>query len=93
MELEVTWGRLVRIWWAYVWRNLITLVVVLIGGMVLGGIIGFIMGLAGADKSTIRLVTMPLGAIIGLAASFVPLKLILGKDFGEFRLLLVPKQP
>jgi hypothetical protein len=59
--------------------------------MVVGGIIGFIMGMLGFEIRTIQLVTAPLGMMIGLLISIVPLKLILGKDFGEFRLILLAK--
>lgn len=92
MELEVTWGRAVRVWWAYAWRNLIALVAAVVIGGIAGGLIGFIMGVAGADAKTIRMATLPIGVILGLVVSIVPFKLILGKDFGEFRLLLVQKQ-
>jgi hypothetical protein len=63
----------------------------IIGGIV-GFIIGFVMGAMGAPVKTIQLVTAPIGAAIGLAISVVPMKLILGKDFGEFRLVLLSKQ-
>jgi hypothetical protein len=33
----------------------------------------------------------PIGAIMGIAISVVPMKMILGKDFGQFRLVLVAK--
>ena len=92
MELEITWKRAIRVWWSYLWRNLITIVVALIAGMILGFIIGFIMGAMGFPILAIQLVTAPLGFIIGLAASVIPLKMILGKDFGEFRLVLLAKE-
>jgi len=92
MELEATWGRTVKVWWSYLWRSLIAMVVAMIIGGVFGFIIGFVMGTLGAEKSTIQLTTAPLGMLIGLAISIVPMKMILNKDFGEFRLALVPKQ-
>ena len=60
-------------------------------GMVVGAIIGFIMGALGFEIRTIQLVTAPLGGVIGLLISIVPMKLILGMDFGEFRLVLLAK--
>ena len=87
-ELQVTWGRAVRIWWAYIWTNLIAIVVVMVVGFVAGLVLGFILRMAGVPLSTITLVTALIGAVMGLAISVVPIKMILGKDFGEFRLVL-----
>jgi hypothetical protein len=92
MELEVTWGRAVRIWWAYLWRNIIAVLVAMIIGGIMGGIIGAVMALSGLPREAIAYVTMPIGFLLGMGISVVPIKLILGKDFGEFRLLLVSKE-
>ncbi|TKI70041.1 hypothetical protein FCU45_05390 [Sulfurimonas crateris] len=89
MELEVTWKRATRVWWAYLWRNLLALVASVAIGGVIGGILGFIMGSVGISIETIRIVTMPIGFILGLLISIVPIKMILNKNFGEFRLVLV----
>ncbi len=91
MELEVTWGRTVRVWWAYLWRNLIAIVVAILISGVVGCIIGFVMAMLGVDRSTTQVVATLFGAIIGLVISVVPMKMILGKGFGEFRLVLVAK--
>ena len=93
MELEITWSRAVRIWWSYLWRNLIAIVVAMLIGMVVGAVIGFILGTMGVPLRVIQIVVAPIGVVIGLAVSIVPLKMILGKDFGEFRLVLLAKQP
>jgi hypothetical protein len=91
MELEITWRRAARIWLSYLWRNLIAIVVATLIGMIAGGIIGFIMGGLGFEVRTIQLVVAPLGGVIGLLISIVPMKIILGNDFGEFRLVLLAK--
>ena len=93
MELEITWSRTVRVWWSYLWRNLIAIVVSMLIGMVIGAVIGFILGAMGVSVRTIQIIVAPIGFVIGLAISIVPLKMILGKDFGEFRLVLLAKQP
>ncbi|UCF81808.1 MAG: hypothetical protein JSV08_01320 [Acidobacteriota bacterium] len=80
-ELEVTWGRTVRVWWAYLWRS-----------MLITFIIGFVMGLLqaqGAFNSDLPIQLV--GIIISLAFSLVVMKMILGKDFREFRLVLIRK--
>ena len=92
MELEVTWGRAIKVWWAYAWRNFLAIVASVIAGAILGFIAGLIMGAIGAAPSTINIVTVPLGVIAGLAFSIIPMKMILGKNFGEFKLVLIKSQ-
>ena len=75
------------------WRNLIAIIVAMIIGMIVGAVIGFILGAIGFSVRTIQIVVAPIGFVMGLAISVVPLKMILGKDFGEFRLVLLAKQP
>ena len=82
---------MVRIWWSYLWRNLIAIVVGMLIGALIGGILGGILGAAGVSLQTITIVVMPIGVILGLVISIFPMKMILGKDFGEFRLVLVQK--
>ena len=89
MELEVTWGRAVRVWWAYLWRGILAMLGAMVVGFVVGFAVGFVLGVAGVGVPTIQMITAPIGAIIGLLMSIIPMKLILGKDFGEFRLSLV----
>ncbi|MDD5492596.1 MAG: hypothetical protein PHV60_07960 [bacterium] len=92
MELQITWKNTFRIWWSYAWRNLIAIAVAFVAGMIIGGITGGIMGFLGIDLRTIKIVTGTMGFIVGLGISIVPMKMILGKDFGEFRLVLLSKE-
>lgn len=91
MELEITWGRVVRVWWSYFWRNLVAILAAMILGGIVGFVIGLTMGMLGASSATVQYVTAPLGGVIGLVLSLIPMKMILGKDFGEFRLVLISK--
>ena len=93
MELEITWGRTFRVWWAYLWRNLLFIALSVVAGFVLGAIIGFILAAFGASAKTIQLVVTPLSFILGMVISVIPLKMILGKNFGEFRVALVKNEP
>jgi len=88
-ELEVTWGRVLKIWWSYVWRNLLAIIGAMVVGGLVGGIIGFVMGALGMSAEAIRMVVAPVSGAMGVAISIVPMKLILGKNFGEFRLVLL----
>ncbi len=74
------------------WRNIIAIIAAVVAGAIVGGIIGFILGLLGAPIQIVPFVTAPIGFGIGLAISIVPIKLILGKDFGEFRLVLLQNE-
>jgi ABC-type glycerol-3-phosphate transport system permease component len=88
-ELEPTWGLTVKVWWAYMWRNLIATISAFVIGLVVGFVVGLIFAKLGMPKDTIKPIVMILGFGIGLAISVVPMKLILGKDFGKFRLVLL----
>lgn len=93
IELEITWQRVLRVWWSYLWRNILVMIVSMICGAIVGGIIGFILGSFGVSVTVIKIVCAPIGFVIGLVLSVIPMWLILGKDFGEFRLVLAAKNP
>jgi len=93
MELDITWNRAAKVWLAYFWRHLIAIICSVPIGFVLGGIIGLILGRLGVSADTIKIVAGPLGFVIFILASIIPAKLILGKNFGEFRLVLVMNSP
>jgi hypothetical protein len=60
MELEITWRRVIRVWWSYVWRNLIAIIVSMLIGMVVG--LSWIhLGSMGVPVKTIQIVVAPLG--------------------------------
>ena len=91
MELEITWNRVIRVWWAHFWRNLIAIIVAMILGGIVGFILGLILGILKFESQSIKYVAFIFGSIIGLFISTFPMKMILGKDFGEFRLVLLSK--
>jgi ABC-type phosphate/phosphonate transport system permease subunit len=93
MEVEVTWSRAAMVWWAYIWRLAVATIASALAGAVVGGIMGVFLAILKAPQEAILVVTLPVGLLIGVAASIVPMKMILGKDFGDFRLVLVSKQP
>lgn len=93
MELEVTWGRALRVWWAFFWRNLVGIVIAVLLSAVIGALLNVVLSAAGVSPETVSRVAMPFGVMLGIAASVVPIKLILGRGFGDFRLVLVSRQP
>lgn len=95
-ELEVTWGRAVRVWWAVTWRA--------IGlGMLVGGLsgcaIGFVVGMVGhashADQATVNtiitMITIPTGLVLGVVVSIWTTRAVLEKQFREFRIALIAR--
>jgi hypothetical protein len=89
MELELTFGRVLRVWWAFLWRHLIaTIFAVLVGG-VLGAIIGGLIGVTGGNLEGAKLYLRLLGGLIGLVISFVPPWFVLNRNYGDFRLALI----
>jgi len=92
MELEITWCRALKVWWAFFWRSLIAMVVASIVGAIVGFFIGLVMGFLGAPPRALAFVAVITGMAIGLGLSVVPMKMILGKDFGRFRLVLIAKE-
>ena len=87
MEMEVTWGRAIKVWWAFQWRYLITLIAAGFIGGTLALILGAIMGMAGPAVAE----SFGLNFILAFVVSLVPIKSLLGKDFGEFNLVLIQK--
>ena len=83
MELEVTRNRAIRIWWSYLWRNFLAIIVGLVLGAVLGVIAGLVGGILRLPMLAIQSVAAVVGIVIGLAISVVPTKLILGKDYSD----------
>jgi hypothetical protein len=92
MELEITWKRTLILWWAFFWRNLFAILASHIIGYIIGLIVSVIGDFLGADITTILWLSGSLGVTIGLLISIIPLKMILGKDFGQFRLVLLSKK-
>lgn len=93
MELEITPRRAIRVWWSFTWRNAIATLVTIMISMVIGFFLGMVLALAHVAPMVIRLIAMPIGFVIGLLVSYIPLRMILGMDFGEFRLALVAREP
>jgi hypothetical protein len=88
--LEPTFKRAARIWWAWVWRSAV------FGGA--AGLFGsLVINLSGILNRISEKAGQYLGLAVGIALA-VPVgiwvfQMILEKDFGEFRMRLVPRTP
>ena len=89
-ELDVTWNRVLSVWWLIVWRAAL-------GGAIIGAVVGFIVGFtedeAGVTPQTITLSSGIVGAVVNLIWSLFIVRMALRKKYGEFRLAMVPHAP
>ncbi|MHC2338808.1 GYF domain-containing protein [Bradyrhizobium sp. USDA 4454] len=88
-ELDVTLGRLLRIYWLFIWRSLLGSILI---GAVLGFIIGFVLAVLGAPKTLVQSTTGLAGAIVGFIWSIVCLRMALEKKYSDFRIALLPRE-
>ncbi len=92
-NLDAMWSRAVKVWWAYIWRNFLLLVgwMIIVGILtrILRGILESTTGAGTATFSFVIIVWLIIAIISSLVLSVIPVKLILGKDFGEFTLALL----
>lgn len=85
-ELEVTWPRVLQVWWAYFWRGL---VYILLPSLFIGAMAGIFMAF---NKIPIEAHTGKLqlvGAVIGFLGGIWITRAILGVTYSGFRIALV----
>ena len=89
MELKVTWGRAFRVWWGHFWRVLVATIPAYLA-------INFCSTVCVASGIPTRLailIVVFVSSALGCAASLIPMKMILGKRHGNFRLALLSVNP
>jgi len=86
-ELEPTWGRVVSVWWLLAWRSMVGAFLL---GAVAGGIFGFFAALANWPADSIQTGASILGGVIGVLWAIVVVGMALKKQYGSFRIALVP---
>ncbi|MFZ0427463.1 MAG: hypothetical protein WAO20_05055 [Acidobacteriota bacterium] len=91
MKLAVTWDRTIIVWWALFWRQLIAGVVGLVVSAAVGTLLGLVFGAMKIHQLVASCTAFPLGLGIGLGLSIIPVKMVLGKEFGEFQLVLLKR--
>jgi hypothetical protein len=88
--LSQTLERTLRVWWAFIWRNIIYSVVFrFAGSLALGLIIGVLTAIAGKMGAVVSFVSQVL--IDAAVGSFVIYSGLLDEEFGDFRVTLVPR--
>ena len=85
---EVTWRRVLAVWWLIVWRALL-------GGAALGFIAGFLVGfigrLAGLPANTSLITSGVLGALASLIWGIIVVRMALRKPYSDFRIVLTAR--
>ena len=89
MEIEVTWKHVFTVWWAFVWRNIIALVLAIILSIAASAIFALITVSLGMPKEILKIPAILVGMLLGLGATIVPLKFIINKNYKGFRLAIV----
>jgi len=85
-ESDLTWSRVVRIWWLILWRTLV-------GGFILGLLFNILAIIVGEVSSTsfsiVSVVGRIGGGILGVIWGIVALRMALRKEYRDFRIALV----
>jgi ABC-type uncharacterized transport system permease subunit len=84
-EIKPTWTIALILWWAWMWR---TTLVVIVGGAVLGFCVGIVSVLLSFDGKTASVVSSILGMSVGVFFSVYFMKWMLNKKFKKFRIVL-----
>jgi len=86
-EVEITWLRVTKIWWSLIWRGVIY-------GLILGIVISIPLSMGAAalslDQAQAERVIQNITGICGLLLGIWVLKIVLGKNYSDFRIALLP---
>lgn len=85
-KLDITWGRAVKIWWAFFWRGILYTFLITFP-------VGIVIGVVAAMLDVVEHVK-PYASLIGMIMS-VPIgiwivRIVFSKQFSDFRIVLVP---
>ena len=76
--------------WSFFWRGIATTLGSALCGALLGGIVGFALGISGIGRSALPLIGGLVGLLTGLFFFYLYVRWLLASRLGHFRLVLVP---
>lgn len=88
VELEITWDRATHVCWSFIWRLVIIDIAVIALCFIVTVAVEYV---AGFDMTAFW-TSPPVRLVLMYAAAILAMRLILGKNFHEFRLVLLSKQ-
>ena len=84
---QMTWQQVLRVWWLLAWRGLAGLIVI-------GGTVGYVVGLAlnsiGASQDTVKVISTLIGLSIYLLWGLVIVRMAVDKTYRDFKLTFTP---
>ena len=89
-ELKPTWPRTISVWWLIIWRSILGAAIL---GSVAGLILGIVAAIVGASPTTIAAAGGFIGLPIGIVWMIVVVRMALRKNYRDFRLALIPRNP
>ncbi|MGA2232144.1 MAG: hypothetical protein ABSH22_14705 [Tepidisphaeraceae bacterium] len=89
---DITWSMATRAWAACFWRFLLTFAALLVATTILFAMVAGIAVPLGLDRQLAFLLFLILVFLAACFASFFALKLVIGRDFGSYRLVMLGQQ-
>jgi hypothetical protein len=86
LEQNITWTATLRVWWSLLWR---TSLIVSAGLLVATCIVAFVLGFAGLPDEELTKFTAIIAILCAILSSVLPVRLVLGKRMGRYRLILI----
>jgi hypothetical protein len=90
-EIELTWVRIVKMWWLMLWRGLlIILPVSFVAGATIGAVSVILNAPFAHDPAKMRLAGQIAGMLVSIPVYLLVLRMALRKKYRDFRLAAVP---
>ncbi len=93
MEVEVTAYRIIRLGFSFVWRYILALICWAIVAFAGGIALAFLMRLFSVSHDSVDTYIKLFGVVVILVLPVVPIVWMLGRSFGDFRLVLISNKP
>lgn len=87
--VEVTWKRVVKVWWSLVWRYLLYSTLVGVG---IGFILGLVLAIVGAFPEVIAKICGITGLVFAIPVSIVVTRIVLKKRYSDFKIALIEER-